>query len=496
MMSHLKQNLFQLSGEEVVVSNKANRLKIHRAFKTKKLRKLATGIYTSNFEETSEKIIRRNIWKLAGMLFPDAIISDRTALEQRPAKDGSIFLISKKRTTGLKLPGVFFRIRRGHGPIPGYDMPFLSNLWMSSQARALLENFAPTRERAHVARTFSRAELEEYLDRLLRYSGRETLNQLRDQAVELASKLNMKREAKELSLLIGAMMGTQQERLRTKIGIARSKGLGYDKERLELFEQLRADLAVHPFDAILKRKKNHYLPFFESYFSNFIEGTEFEIQEAHDIIFEEKIIQGRLEDTHDILGTFKIVSDSKEMKRNAKNAFQFVELLKYRHSLILRGRPDKHPGQFKQHHNRAGESRFVHPELVVGTLQYGFELLKKLQHPMARAIYVMFLITEVHPFLDGNGRLSRIMMNGELYRRGYEHIIIPNVYRMEYLQSLRALTHNHRTAPLIAVMKYAQRFVSNINFSQYETALKQLNKCHAFGEPADAMGEGDRLIVF
>ncbi|MFZ4116389.1 MAG: Fic family protein, partial [Chthoniobacterales bacterium] len=176
-------------------------------------------------------------------------------------------------------------------------------------------------------------------------------------------------------------------------------------------------------------------------------------------------------------------------------ATEFFKML-YRHSIILKSRPEKQPGQFKQHHHRAGESRFVAPELFLGTLERGFQLFEKLQHPMARAIYVMFLIAEIHPFSDGNRPISRIMMNAELHQKNQERIIIPNVYRMEYLQSLRALTHHQRSTPLISVMKYAQRFVSRIHFSNYKKAVEKLKKCHAFEESADAMGEGDKLIIF
>jgi Fic family protein len=114
---------------------------------------------------------------------------------------------------------------------------------------------------------------------------------------------------------------------------------------------------------------------------------------------------------------------------------------------------------------------------------------------MARAIYAMFLVSKVHPFSDGNGRIARIMMNAEPHRAGHERIMIPNVYRTEYLQALRALTHNHRTAALISVMDYAQRFVSEIDFANYAEAVKQLDARHAFGKPADAMGGGDKLIL-
>ena len=480
---------------EVVISMESNRVAIHRAVRAGKLRKLAPRIYTSNLQDAPEKIIRANCWQIAGAVFPSALIADRTALEQRPASDGSIFLITDSRSTDLELPGITFRPRRGYPPLEGYDMPFMAGLWMSSQARALMENLRPSRQRTHIRRTFTQEELEAFIEKMLRISGEAILNRLRDQARAMAPQLSLEAEASKLSEIIGTMMGTQNEPLSSDLGVSLSKGLGYDPERLALFEHLRASLAEHPFAERSARKKSTYLPFFESYFSNFIEGTEFEVGEAYDIVFEGVIPQERPADAHDILGTFRIVSDPVEMNRRAFNPKEFIELLRHRHSVILAGRPDKNPGQFKTQFNRAGESLFVQPNLVLGTLERGFELLPTLQHPMARAIYAMFLVAEVHPFSDGNGRVARIMMNAELHHEGHERVMIPNVFHTEYLQSLRSLTHNHRTEGLISVMEFAQHFVSKIDFSDYPIAVKQLQESHALANPADAMGSGEKLTL-
>ena len=124
----------------------------------------------------------------------------------------------------------------------------------------------------------------------------------------------MEAEAEKLSAIIGAMMGTQDEPLSTDLAVSRSKGIGYDPDRLILFEHLRAALASHPFADRLAKERNTYLPFFESYFSNFIEGTEFDIGEAYDIVYEGVIPRERPEDAHDVLGTFRIASDSGEIK--------------------------------------------------------------------------------------------------------------------------------------------------------------------------------------
>ena len=156
------------------------------------------------------------------------------------------------------------------------------------------------------------------------------------------------------------------------------------------------------------------LPFFEAYFSNFIEGTEFAVDEAADIVFKGYIPKARPEDAHDVLGTWRVVSDQNEMSRLPGSSTELIALLKSRHARIMEGRPDKGPGRFKSEPNRAGSTTFVTPELVEGTLAKGFEIYRGLTSPLHRAIFMMFLISEVHPFADGNGRVARIMMNAEL----------------------------------------------------------------------------------
>jgi Fic family protein len=47
-----------------------------------------------------------------------------------------------------------------------------------------------------------------------------------------------------------------------------------------------------------------------------------------------------------------------------------------------------------------------------------FEIGHRLIDPFQRAVYVMFVVAEVHPFLDGNGRVARIAMNAELTAGG------------------------------------------------------------------------------
>ena len=170
-------------------------------------------------------------------------------------------------------------------------------------------------------------------------------------------------------------------------------------------------------------------------------------------------------------------------------------LLCLRHQAILEGRPEKHPGQFKTTINRAGSTIFVQPELVKGTLLKGFEIYQTLREPFHRAVYMMFFIAEVHPFLDGNGRLARVMMNAELIAASETRMIIPTIYRNNYLVALKTLSQSGKPAPLFRTLDFAQKYTVAMDWSNYESSQKLLEQTHAFIDPHVADLEGIRLIL-
>ena len=225
--------------------------------------------------------------------------------------------------------------------------------------------------------------------------------------------------------------------------------------------------------------------FFEAYFSNYIEGTTFEVDEAEQIIFDKKIPANRTEDAHDVAWTFAIVSDQGEMRRTPNELEELIQLLRARHETMMAQRPDAEPGRFKTKPNHAGDTWFVHPDYVRGTLRKGWELYRGLEPGLPRAIFIAFVVSDVHPFVDGNGRISRIMMNAELVSVGQSTIIIPTVFRDDYLQALRALSRRNRPAPLVQALIKAQKF-SHLEFSPYPSILKELTRRNWFREPDEA----------
>lgn len=461
-----------------------------------RIRRLARGLYTVNLDEPAEQLICRRWYDVAALYFPDAVIVDRSAVLAGPAEDGSLFLdvgAAAASPRPVVLPGLTLRPRRGVGPLPG-DTRFLT-LYMSSQPRLALENMRPSRARASVARTLRRDELERWLERLAKARGPEALNELRDRAREIAHLLGADAEQHDLERLIGALLGTQEAPLATAAARARSRGLGYDSDRLALFETLRAELARQAFSVRPQPPDPERLfAFFEAYFSNWIEGTVFEVGEAEQIVFGGVIPAQRPADAHDVLGTFEAINDSRLRASPPVDADALEDYLRSAHRLVMAGRAQAAPGEFKVRGNRAGMTFFVAPDLVSGTLREGFAIMDTLAEGLARAIFAMFLVTEVHPFADGNGRVARLLMNAELSREGLCRVMIPLAYRDEYLAAQRALSRNANPTPLWRMIDRAQRWASSMNWVGHDNVLTMLEETNALIVPEQASVENLHLL--
>lgn len=135
-----------------------------------------------------------------------------------------------------------------------------------------------------------------------------------------------------------------------------------------------------------------------------------------------------------------------EMVAYKKN-LSIQAVLRWHKGLFQETKPDI-AGKIRGHQVAISGSRFippspveVHPTLMEFFRWY--ERNKKMLHPVELAALVHLKFVTIHPFADGNGRISRLMMNFVLNRNGYPMLNIPYENRNSYYNALeRAQTKN------------------------------------------------------
>ena len=366
---------------DVFLSDLSTTKRVTRALGRGEIHKIGPRLYTTLVDRDAADVVRQHWSRIAGLYFPKAVIGFRTVLDGGPSKeDGAIFLTATD-AGDIDLPGHRLRVVAGAGPAEG-DMPYPGNVYWASTARALLEAARPSRARRGTARGYRHDELEAWLDRHLQLGGEDELNRLRDHMRDLTdatgtpAALNAAVEWALLDRLIGALLCTRTDYTFTApTARARLAGRPYDQHRADRMRALHAKLSIRTFrgipDPAPTGRAADNLAFFDAYFSNYIEGTTFEVDEARAMIFEGKEAPGRPADAHDIHATYELVRDPTFMTAGSRRwatADAFITRLKQANAAVMRGRPAMRPGKIKETVNKAGNTTFVEPPLVLGTL--------------------------------------------------------------------------------------------------------------------------------
>lgn len=478
-------------GEVLLPSNPAEERKLQRAAKAGSITRVAKGVYVNAIDPAGHDpaafgpvamLVRRNWQRILGHLFPGAVVSHRSALCAGITPDNEVTLSHATRyNTSAKLPGVTAVLLQGPGQLPGDLALADSGLFWSSRPRMLLENLAKSRGGK---RSIGKAGVEEKLVEVLNASGEDVLNRVRDDARAIAPLLGA--DFDTLNALISALLGTYTRgTLTTRAGMLVANGTPADAERITrlgiLADALRTTpVPAYPDVAELDPARTH-AAFLESYFSNFVEGTRFSIEEAEDIALHNKIVPNRPKDSHDIIGVFKLALHP-HYRSSLPAPADILDGLRERHHLMLERRPEATPGEFKEQTNFAGQTQFVDPGFVRGTLLEGVKLASSVPEGLARAVFYAFLVSDIHPFSDGNGRLSRLVMNAELSRTGLCRIIIPTLFHEQYVDAQRALTRRNDPVPIIRALSKIALWGTLFDYQDLHQVVAAMKATNAFEE--------------
>jgi hypothetical protein len=463
--------------------------------------RLAPGLYAVGATLPVEQITRQHLLAIVAEYWPGGVICAKSAFAGGIPTGGTLYItpgdVSQRRSP-LALPGVTITPVEGPQTLPG-DMSMPSGLRMSGTARGLVENIN-VRGSQPTWRAGTQV-VEDKIDELARTGGAGRIKSVLDQLDVIEGSFDrspVNQVRTRLVAVLGSFTGANSPVTWSSRLAARLAGVPYDQRRVEMVQALVATLesqTPQPRHLSAPQARWEWLPFFEAYFSNFIEGTEFGVEEAR-LIAVEGAPSARPADAHDITATFRLASDPADRMRVPESGHDLAEILSHRHQVLMAARPEKDPGRFKQVPNYAGGYAFVAPELVLGTLEHGFAAMSGLRDPFARSVAVMVLITECHPFLDGNGRVARLTANAELSVGGQVRICIPSVFRSEYLSALAGFSAGAGTGQsLVSVLAFAQRWTAEIDWTTFNGANRIVEVCNGYLDPGVADKNGQRLML-
>ena len=197
----------------------------------------------------------------------------------------------------------------------------------------------------------------------------------------------------------------------------------------------------------LKQPKATFDNRYETFVSKFthdstaIEGNTLTLQETAGLLFDEIIPSAKpLREVNEVLNHRKAFDRVLEYDRDITRAF-ILEL----HELVMRDtlKPERNSqiGRFRsvQVYIRGVDWVPPAPEDVpkdIRNLLSWYTKNKKKLHPIVIATYFHIGFEIIHPFIDGNGRVGRLLMNFILHRNGYPMINIPLERRFDYYDCL------------------------------------------------------------
>ncbi|BDS14347.1 Fic family protein [Aureispira anguillae] len=91
----------------------------------------------------------------------------------------------------------------------------------------------------------------------------------------------------------------------------------------------------------------------------------------------------------------------------------------------------------------------LNKDAVLDSMPILFELLKTEPHAGVRAVLGHFIFVYIHPYIDGNGRMARFLMNTMLASGGYPWTVIPLEKRKNYMDSLEKISVDQNIEPFV-----------------------------------------------
>ncbi|HCA29912.1 MAG TPA: cell filamentation protein Fic [Ruminococcaceae bacterium] len=223
---------------------------------------------------------------------------------------------------------------------------------------------------------------------------------------------------------------------------------------MNIFEKVdrchEAIRAIRPFEGHMLEQLKDYYRIGLTWSSNAIEGNSLTLSETNVVLEDGLTIGGRpLRDFYEIVGhgeAYNFMFSLIGVRRIT------VDDIKVMHHLFYKNIDEANAGIWRKESVIVSGSDYMFPqpqeiEEQMVELEEWITTERDNYHPVVFAAMLHLKFVSIHPFIDGNGRTSRLIMNLVLIQDGYQLAIIPPVCRLEYNDCIRLFQNKGNPKP-------------------------------------------------
>lgn len=208
-------------------------------------------------------------------------------------------------------------------------------------------------------------------------------------------------------------------------------GVSKKKERLDVYRPLPSELV---------RNLEEWFLVELTYTSNALEGNTLSRKETAAVVEKGLTVGGKTLIEHlEATNHAKALKDVLRLSQTPIGELRLVDVLQI-HETVLRGIDDDNAGHFRTIPVRISGSPVILPNpLKVPNMMEAFiewVVTSTNLHPVELAAEAHYQLVTIHPFVDGNGRTARLLMNLILIQNGYPPAIIRTRDRLKYIGGL------------------------------------------------------------
>ena len=214
--------------------------------------------------------------------------------------------------------------------------------------------------------------------------------------------------------------------------------------KLDIIDNLKSELNdFRPLNEYIAKSLKSLFDVVFTFNSTAIEGNTFSYQETKVLLLDGITIGGKSVREHlEIVNHKEAIDYIEELSKKKIIELKRTDIFNL-HSIILHKIDSENAGKYRNTPVyvllQNGEKHvFCDPLLIIDEMDNYFKWLFSIknEHPVIVAAEAHTRFVSIHPFIDGNGRTGRLLLNLILLQSGYVPVIIKNDKRVEYLKAL------------------------------------------------------------